>query len=281
MIQGTASDVGKSIITTGLCRIFSDDGYKVAPFKSQNMSGNSFITAHNKEIAKSIAIQAYAARTVPHESMNPILLKPVSDVGSQVVLNGEYFDTMKAGEYYKNKKRFRDSVVGDAFELLNKSYDIVVIEGAGSPAEINLKKNDFVNMGMAKLARSPVVLVGDIDRGGVFASLAGTMLLLDDEERSFVKGIVINKFRGDVSLLEPGLVELEKIVDRPVLGVLSYLDVDIEKEDSLSLGNGDAGTERYTDEHMERNIQRLAECMKNSLDMDRIYKILVEGVSHV
>lgn len=281
MVQGTSSDVGKSVITTGLCRIFAEDGYKVAPFKAQNMSQNSFITDSGKEIAKSIAIQAFAAGTKPNEYMNPILLKPVSDIGSQVIVNGEYLDTMKAGEYYKNKKSFRDNIVKTAFDKLSENYDIIVIEGAGSPAEINLKQNDIVNMGMAKLASAPVILIGDIDRGGVFASLAGTMLLLDDEEKIHVKGMIINKFRGDIKLLEPGIDEIEKIMDRKIIGIVPYLDVDIEKEDSLSLGSNEFDSAEYTDEYNEKNVKKLADGLRKALDMDEIYKIIDDGVKNV
>lgn len=281
MIQGTSSDVGKSIIATALCRIFSDDGFRVAPFKSQNMSQNSFITEDGNEISKSVAIQAYASRVCPNANMNPILLKPVSDIGSEVVVNGKHIGNMRALEYYENKTKFREDVVKKAFDILDKSNDIIVIEGAGSPAEINLKQNDIVNMGMAKLSKSPVILVGDIDRGGVFASLAGTLLLLDDDEKNYIKGVIINKFRGDISLLEPGIVEIEKIINRKVLGVVPYLDMDIEKEDSLSIGKYDVDYGQYTDEYVEKNIQKLAEGVKKSLDMDMIYKILDDGVQNV
>ncbi|MBU3839463.1 MAG: cobyric acid synthase [Candidatus Ruminococcus intestinipullorum] len=233
MIQGTMSNVGKSILVGGLCRIFKQDGYRVAPFKSQNMALNSFITKDGFEMGRAQVMQAEAAGIEPRVCMNPILLKPTSDVGSQVILNGKAIGTMKAVEYYKKKTSFIPYIM-EAYQQLEKDYDIIVIEGAGSPAEINLKKDDIVNMGMAKLVDAPVLLVGDIDRGGVFAQIAGTILLLEEEEKRRIKGTLINKFRGDVSILEPGLRMLEEKTKIPVLGVTPYFHLDIDEEDSLS-----------------------------------------------
>lgn len=278
MIQGTSSDVGKSILTTGLCRIFSDDGYKVAPFKAQNMSRNAFVMKNGHVISKSIAIQSFAAREEPSTDMNPIVLIPEDNIGSQVILNGEVYSTMKAKDYYKAKETYKETVVRPAFERLSKEYDVIVLEGAGSPAEINLREHDLVNMGMALLAKSPVILAGDIDKGGVFASLAGTKLLLEQEEQALIKGVLINKFRGDIDLLTPGLARLEEIMGCPVLGVVPYLDIDIEKEDSLSLGSNDFQSQLYTDEHMEENIKKLAVGLRAALDMKEIYEILNRGV---
>ncbi len=238
MVQGTTSNAGKSLTAAALCRIFKQDGYRTAPFKSQNMALNSYITKEGLEMGRAQVMQAEAAGIEPDVRMNPILLKPTGEKGSQVVLNGKVFRDMTAGEYYSYKQ---DMVphVKKAFDSLAQEYDIIVIEGAGSPAEINLKEQDIVNMGMAKIAGAPVIIVGDIDRGGVFASLAGTMLLFDEEEKSRVKGFVINKFRGDVNLLTTGLHMLRDITGVPVLGVVPYLNVDIDDEDSLSerLGN--------------------------------------------
>ncbi len=238
MVQGTTSNAGKSLTAAALCRIFKQDGYRTAPFKSQNMALNSYITKEGLEMGRAQVMQAEAAAIEPDVRMNPILLKPTGEKGSQVVLNGKVFRDMTAGEYYSYKQ---DMVphVKKAFDSLAQEYDIIVIEGAGSPAEINLKEQDIVNMGMAKIADAPVIIVGDIDRGGVFASLAGTMLLFDEEEKSRVKGFVINKFRGDVNLLTTGLHMLRDITGVPVLGVVPYLNVDIDDEDSLSerLGN--------------------------------------------
>ena len=233
MVVGTMSNAGKSLVTAGLCRVFNQDGYKVAPFKSQNMALNSFITAEGAEMGRAQVVQAEAANIEPSVLMNPILLKPTSDSGSQVIVNGEAIGTMKAGEYYAMKHTLRPKVQ-EAFDKLAAKYDIICIEGAGSPAEINIKKDDFVNMGMAKMAKAPVLLVADIDRGGVFASIYGTLMLLEDDERAMVKGVIINKFRGDVEILRPGLKMIEEKTGVPIVGVIPMLHVDIEDEDSLS-----------------------------------------------
>ena len=233
MIQGTMSNAGKSLVTAALCRIFHQDGKRVNPFKSQNMALNSFITAEGAEMGRAQVVQAEAAGVKPSVLMNPILLKPTSDSGSQVIVNGVAIGTMPAVEYYKFKTKLIPDIM-KAYNTLADQSDIMVIEGAGSPAEINLKAQDIVNMGMAKMAKSPVLLVADIDRGGVFASIYGTLMLLEPEERAMVKGVIINKFRGDVSILKPGLDMLEEKTGIPVIGVLPMLNVDIEDEDSLS-----------------------------------------------
>lgn len=245
MIQGTCSNAGKSLLVAAICRILMQDGYRVAPFKSQNMALNSFITAKGLEMGRAQVMQAEACRIAPDVRMNPILLKPTSDQGSQVILHGEVLGNVSAKDYFKDKLQLKTEVQ-KAYDSLAADYDVIVIEGAGSPAEINLKENDLVNMGMAKMADAPVLLVGDIDRGGVFASLAGTMLLLDEEERARVKGMVINKFRGDVTILELGLRMLEDIVHVPVVGVIPYLQVDVDDEDSL--------TDRFTVKRKESLI---------------------------
>lgn len=233
MVQGTTSNAGKSLITAALCRIFKQDGYKTAPFKSQNMALNSYITSEGLEMGRAQVMQSEAAGIEPDVRMNPILLKPTGEKGSQIVLNGKVFKDMTAGEYYSYKQDMIPHIM-NAYNSLAEEYEIIVIEGAGSPAEINLKEQDIVNMGMAKMADAPVIIVGDIDRGGVFASLAGTMLLFDEEEKKRVMGFVINKFRGEVKLLEPGLKMLEDITNVHVLGVVPYMHVDIDDEDSLS-----------------------------------------------
>ncbi len=233
MVQGTMSNVGKSLIVAGLCRIFKEDGYRVAPFKSQNMALNSFITKEGLEMGRAQVMQCEAAGVEPSVLMNPILLKPTNDMGSQVIVNGEVLGNMKAVDYFKYKRQLLPEVK-NAFDSLAKEYDIIVIEGAGSPAEINLKQEDIVNMGMAELADAPVLLAGDIDRGGVFAQLAGTLMLLEKEEQERVKGLIINKFRGDKSILQPGVQMLEGICQRQVLGVVPYMNVDIDEEDSLT-----------------------------------------------
>lgn len=234
MIQGTMSNAGKSMLAAGLCRIFRQDGYRVAPFKAQNMALNSFITKEGLEMGRAQVVQAEAAGVEPSVLMNPILLKPTNDTGSQVIVNGEVWGQMSAREYFAVKGKLLPEVKR-AFDKLAEDYDIIVIEGAGSPAEINLKDDDcFVNMGMAKLAGAPVLLVGDIDRGGVFAQLWGTVALLDPEERARIKGLVINKFRGDESILTPGVRQLEELVQIPAVGVVPYMHLDIDDEDSLS-----------------------------------------------
>lgn len=243
MIQGTMSNAGKSLIAAGLCRIFHQDGYKVAPFKSQNMALNSFITEDGLEMGRAQVMQAEAAGIKPRVEMNPILLKPTNDTGSQVIVNGEVLGNMSARDYFAYKKKLFPQVM-EAFHRLEEEYDIIVIEGAGSPAEINLKADDIVNMGMAKRAKAPVLLVGDIDRGGVFAQLVGTVMLLEEDERALIKGLIINKFRGDKTILDPGIVMLEERCKIPVVGVAPYLQIEVEDEDSLTerfSGNREVG----------------------------------------
>lgn len=233
MIQGTMSNAGKSLLTAGLCRIFRQDGYRVAPFKSQNMALNSYITSEGLEMGRAQVMQAEAAGIEPSVLMNPILLKPTNDTGSQVIVNGEVLGTMSARDYFKYKKNLVPDIM-KAFRALAEKNDIIVIEGAGSPAEINLKTDDIVNMGMAKMADAPVLLAGDIDRGGVFAQLYGTVELLEPEERNRIKGLIINKFRGDKTILDPGIEMLEEKCGIPVVGVAPYLDIQVEDEDSLT-----------------------------------------------
>lgn len=234
MIQGTMSNAGKSLLAAGLCRVFAQDGYRVAPFKSQNMALNSFITADGLEMGRAQVVQAEAAGVAPEADMNPVLLKPSSDVGSQVIVNGKPIGHMKASEYFRFKKSLIPEILG-AYSRLAAKADIIVIEGAGSPAEINLKSEDIVNMGLAEMVDAPVLLAGDIDRGGVFAQLYGTTALLEPKERARVRGLIINKFRGDKEILAPGLKQLEELCRIPVVGVVPYLNVDLEDEDSLSL----------------------------------------------
>ena len=221
MIQGTMSNAGKSLLAAGLCRIFRQDGYRVAPFKSQNMA------------LRAQVMQAEAAGIRPDVRMNPILLKPTTDTGSQVIVNGEVLGDMDARRYFAYKKSLMPMIL-DTYRSLAQENDIIVIEGAGSPAEINLKKDDIVNMGLAKAVGAPVLLAGDIDRGGVFAQLLGTQMLLDPDEQTLLKGLIINKFRGDKSILDPGVRMLEERSGLPVVGVVPYMQIDIDDEDSLS-----------------------------------------------
>ncbi len=233
MIQGTMSGAGKSLLVTALCRIFREDGLRAAPFKSQNMALNSYITKDGLEIGRAQAAQAEAAGLLPDVRMNPILLKPTSDIGSQLIVNGRVRGTYRAAEYFRMKKQLIPDILA-AYESLASENDVIVIEGAGSPAEINLKADDIVNMGLAELVDAPVALVGDIDPGGVFAQLFGTIMLLPENERARIVGTIINKFRGDAAILRPGLGMLKELTGVPVLGVVPYTDVDIDDEDSLS-----------------------------------------------
>lgn len=234
MIQGTASDSGKSILVAGLCRIFQQDGLKVMPFKSQNMALNSYITMDGKEMGRAQVFQAEAAGIEPDARMNPVLLKPTSDRKSQVIFNGKVLCDMDAVEYHEFKPQLIEKISTLYQELLQEN-DVIVLEGAGSPAEINLNSRDIANMGMAKIADAPVILVADIDKGGVFASIYGTVHLLEPEERARIKGIIINKFRGDIALLDPGLKMIEDLTDVPVVGVIPYAQLNIEDEDSVAL----------------------------------------------
>lgn len=273
MVQGTTSDAGKTFIAAGLCRVFSQDGYKVAPFKSQNMAFPVKLDS-GLEIGSAQVMQAEAANCEPDPRMNPILLKPKCNVGSEVIINGVSKGYMSGIEYSKYKVNLKDDI-REAFDSLSKDYDIIVIEGAGSPAEINLNENDIVNMGMARIADSPVVIVGDIDRGGVFAAFAGTVSLLDREDRDRVKGLIINKFRGDINLLTNGLDMIEDITDVPVLGVVPKIDINLDDEDSLTGNNinkyeGIEDIEAYKD----NEYNKLARAVRESLDIGAIYKIM-------
>lgn len=236
MIQGTHSDAGKSALVTGICRIFVQDGYKTAPFKSQNMALNSYVTIDGKEIGRAQGVQAEAAGIIATTDMNPILIKPTGEYNSQIVVHGKPFKNMKAGEYREDFYEEGLTLITESYNRLSNEYDRVVIEGAGSPAEINLNDRELVNMRVAQIADAPVILVGDIEKGGVFASLVGTLQLLEPEDRKRVIGVIINKFRGDVSLLQPGLDWFEEYTGVPILGVVPYINnLLIEAEDSVVL----------------------------------------------
>jgi adenosylcobyric acid synthase len=236
-VQGTGSGAGKSLVVAGLCRIFRDEGVKVAPFKAQNMALNSYVTADGGEMGRAQVLQAEGARIEPTIDMNPVLLKASGDMGSQVIIHGRPYRHMSAKEYYGYREKAWEAVT-ESYARLSKAYDLILMEGAGSPAEINLMDVDIVNMASARLARAPVLLVGDIDKGGVFASLYGTVKLLGQDARR-IKGLIVNKFRGDVALLDPGLKMIEALTGRPVIGVLPYVaDMGLPEEDSLALRNG-------------------------------------------
>ena len=237
IVLGTTSDAGKTVVTTGLCRVLARRGLRVAPFKAQNMSNNSMVTADGREIGRAQWIQAVAARAEPEAAMNPVLLKPGSDLTSHVVVMGEPAGRLGAGEFAASRSALARAAY-DAFDDLASRYDVVVAEGAGSPAEINLRAHDFVNMGLARHAEMPAVLVGDIDRGGVFAAMQGTLALLDADDQALVAGLVLNKFRGDLDLLRPGVDAIERLTGRPVLGVLPWLPgLWLDSEDSLSVAD--------------------------------------------
>ncbi|EMB44177.1 cobyric acid synthase [Treponema denticola] len=271
MIQGTTSSAGKSLFCTGLCRIFKKKGLKVVPFKSQNMSSIFFTIADGKKISSAQALQARAAGIEPRPEMNPILLIPKTDVGSKVIILGEEKKEMKAREYFEYKKTCKPMIL-KTFQKLEKENDIVVIEGAGSPAEINLNQNDIVNMGMAEMADAPVLLIADIDRGGVFAQLYGTVMLLPEKDRKRIKGMIINKFRGDKSLLDPGIKMIEDLVKIPVIATIPYMHLELADEDSLIDDDKKCNTQAQSDAELEKELDKLAALIEENSDMDFIFK---------
>lgn len=273
MIQGTASDVGKSLIVTALCRLFALEGVRVAPFKSQNMSNFGYITKDGKEIGLAQGQQAEAAGTDATEWMNPILLKPTSDQHSEVIFLGQPLETLSGRAYRESFYEKGIAVIEESLRKMAENYELVVIEGAGSPAEINLKDRELVNMKVAEFADVPVILVADIDRGGVFASIVGTLELLEEEERSRVKGIFINKFRGDPTLFEDGRQWIEERTGIPVLGVIPFIHHHgIAEEDSLSLQG--KGVQRIDYPQDKERYDRLALSMKESIDWERVKEIV-------
>lgn len=273
MIQGTTSSAGKSLMCTGLCRIFREDGYKVYPFKSQNMSSKFYITEEGKKISVAQALQARAAGLRPSHHMNPILLIPNSDSGSMVIVNGEETESMAARDYFKFRPTLKE-MIKEKYKEIASQNDIVVIEGAGSPAEINLRKDDIVNMGMAEIADAPVLLVTDIDRGGSFAALYGTVMLLEPHERARIKGMIINKFRGDKTLLDPGIKMIEDLLNIPVVGVIPYISLDLVDEDSLIDRNRDPKAEEQSLEEEEQELNKLSSSIRANMDMVYIYNIM-------
>lgn len=279
MIQGTTSSAGKSMICTGLCRIFKQDGYKVYPFKSQNMSSKYYLSEEGYKISTAQAMQAYACGLEPDPGMNPILLVPKTDMGSMVVIEGKDSEHMEAQEYFKYKNKLKPMIL-ESYKKIESENDIIVIEGAGSPAEINLKENDIVNMGMAEMADADVLIVADIDRGGVFASFYGTVMLLEPEERKRVKGLIINKFRGDKTILDPGIEMIEEILGIPVVGTIPYAELDFPEEDSLISLDGKEKNNSDINKishNFEKELDKWGDILRANMDMEYIYKLIFKG----
>lgn len=273
MIQGTTSSAGKSMMCTALCRIFKQDGYKAYPFKSQNMSSKHYITAEGYKISTAQTLQAFAAGIEPSPEMNPILLIPKTDMGSMVVIKGKDTKHMEAREYFEYKNALKPMIL-DIYKEVESKNDIVVIEGAGSPAEINLKQNDIVNMGMAEMADADVLLVADIDRGGVFASFYGTVMLLEPEERKRIKGLIINKFRGDKTLLDSGIKMIEELLNIPVIATIPFTHLELPDEDSLEDYKKECNEIYQSHSDMESELDRLADIVRENMDIECLYKMI-------
>ena len=270
MIYGTTSSAGKSLVATGLCRIFSNKGYKVSPFKSQNMSRYYYTLENGKIISSAQYIQALAARSKIDSRINPLLLVPKTDIGSAVYFMGEKVSDMVARDYFAYKKELKEDI-SKIYYSLKEENDVMIIEGAGSPAEINLMENDIVNTGMANIAKTNCVLVVDIDRGGAFAHLYGTVMILPEEDRSRIKGFVINKFRGDASFLDSGILMIEKLTGIPVLGIVPYGNYDLPEKDSLG---GENTVKSFDLDKIDREIEKLSVDLEKYLDMDKILEIM-------
>lgn len=274
MIQGTSSGSGKTTLVAALCRIFADKGFSVAPFKSQNMSNYAYKTK-DFEISRAQAIQAIAARCEITPNLNPILLKPLGNYYSNVYLNGKIFKKMHATEYYKKFVQTQGlSIATKSLKFLQKNYDLVILEGAGSPAEINLEKYDIANMKMAEIANSSVLLITDIDRGGSFASIVGTMSLLDKRYQKLIKGFVINKFRGDINILKPGFKKIKEITKRSVLGVIPMIDIDLPEEDSLSGKAKNITWNKKNLDKIESEIDKISKLVNSNLNITEIERMI-------
>ena len=272
MVQGTSSGAGKSTIAIGLCRLLSDKGYKVAPFKAQNMSSNFFATSGGAKMAQVQAIQAVAARKEPDPKMNPILLKPIGEYRSMVFLNGRFYSEMHAKEYYEKFVLQQGFVTAlKALDTLRNENDIIVIEGAGSPSEINIAKYDIANMLLAKKVGAPVIIVADIERGGCFASIVGTMQLLKPAHRSLIKGFLINKFRGDITLLAPAVKEVQKITKKRILGIIPKIEFSLPEEDSLV--GAIAEKAEIPQESWNWQIDLVAKAIKESVDIEKLMEV--------
>ena len=274
MIQGTSSGAGKTTLVAALCRIFSDKGYSVAPFKSQNMSNFGYITP-DFEISRAQAIQAFGARCEIISDLNPILLKPVGNYSSVVYLNGKRFKKMHAKEYYE---KFVNSegmkLASKSLKIMQKNFDLVIIEGAGSPAEINLQKYDIANMKIAKKANANVLLVTDIDKGGSFASLAGTMALIEKQYQKLVKGFIFNKFRGDIDVLKPGFKKLKNLTNVPVVGTIPLISINLPEEDSLNSNPKDFVWNNKNIKKIDNELNKLSKIVKSNMDIKSIEKML-------
>lgn len=274
MIQGTSSGSGKTTLVAALCRIFADKGFSVAPFKSQNMSNYAYKTK-DFEISRAQAIQAIAARCEITPNLNPILLKPLGNYYSNVYLNGKIFKKMHATEYYQKFVQTRGlSIATKSLKFLQKNYDLVILEGAGSPAEINLEKYDIANMKMAEISNSSVLLITDIDRGGSFASIVGTMSLLDKRYQKLIKGFVINKFRGDINILKPGFKKIKEITKRSVLGVIPMIDIDLPEEDSLSGKAKNITWNKKNLDKIESEIDKISKLVNSNLNITEIERMI-------
>jgi len=274
MIQGTSSGAGKTTLVAALCRIFSDKGYRVAPFKSQNMSNFAYITPEF-EISRAQAIQAIGARCDIISNLNPILLKPIGNYNSVVYLNGKRYKKMSAKEYYEkfvNQEGLK--IISNSLKYLQKNFDLVILEGAGSPAEINLQKFDIANMRIAQKANASVLLISDIDKGGSFASLVGTMALIEKQHQKLVKGFIFNKFRGDVSVLKPGFQKLKNITKIPVVGTIPLIPLDLPEEDSLNANPKHITWTKKNISKIDNELNKLAKIVKSNIDMKSIERML-------
>jgi len=274
MVQGTSSGAGKTTLVAALCRIFSDKGYSVAPFKSQNMSNFGYATP-DFEISRAQAIQAIAARCQIEPDLNPIMLKPLGNYYSTVYLNGKRYKKMHAKEYYAKFVRSKGiKAATDSLSRLKKNYDLIILEGAGSPAEINLQKYDIANMQIAQKANASVLLVSDIDKGGSFASLVGTMALIEKKYQKLVKGFIFNKFRGDVTILKPGFRKLKQITKIPVLGTIPMIKMNIPEEDSLYAKPKKIAWTKNNITKIDKELDKLAKTVKNNLDIKTIERMI-------
>jgi len=273
MIQGTSSGAGKSVLSTALCRIFKQDGYKVAPFKAQNMSSNYHTLANGDKMARSQAIAAYACGIAPHVDMNPVLLMPSDRTSADVILNGKSNGALDSPTYTEFKQNAFSHVL-EAFHRLSSTHDIIVAEGAGSPVEMNLIQNDIVNMSFAEAVQAPVILISDITRGGTFASLYGTMMLLTEAQKALVKGLVVNKFKGDISYFGDGKSIIEQLCTTPVVGVIPHTAIKIEDEDSITDFGHEAKTRQLFENNMEQAFDELAAHFRTYLEMEKIYEII-------